>query len=209
MASGRFNPLVVPVDHWRRLVNYDSGKPAILTRTTLIVVPLGLAALSYWRKWNVSMTGDVVGSLGLVAGVFLSAFGIILTLRMARQSGSRGLVSRNMNASLDESAMALLSAALFAGVAAVFFTVVSATGATHMNRYTSMVAIWISSYVVLYFILAIGRLYVAYVNAFPAPWSVKQATRGAVAPSPEEDIATGERPVGPARVRVESTARRT
>jgi hypothetical protein len=74
--------------------------------------------------------------------------------------------------------MALLSAALFAGVAAVYFTVVSATGATEMNRYTSAVAIWISSCVVLYFILAIRRLQVAYVNAFPAPWSVDQATRG-------------------------------
>lgn len=193
MVAGRFNPLVVPVDHWRRLVRYDDRKPAILSRAALIVLPPALGVLSYRLEWNIQVTGDVVAALGLLAGVFLSAFGIILTLRLSRENGSRGVVSRNMNASLDESAMALLSAALFAGLAAVFFTVVSATGAEDMNRVVSAVAVWLSAYVVMYFLLSIGRLYVAYVNAFPAPWSVKQATRGADAGEQEPDIATGER----------------
>lgn len=181
----RLNPLGVLVDQWRYLINHNTGRPAWGTRTVLGLLPAGLGAASYFcLDWRMRNTGNLLAAVSLMAGVFLAAFAAILTIRTTLfNKPPVGALTRRAMLLLDESALTLLAAALFAGLDAVYLAAVTGGYASdhRLRPDLTAVAVFLSSYVALYFLLAVRRLHAAYTDAFPPPWKLPPVVR------PEDD----------------------
>jgi hypothetical protein len=140
-----------------------------------VIVPVGLALASFRLGWRLANVGDLLAVLGLMAGVFITAFAVVLSIRILMPSRSQlGAVSSRAAALLDESAVTMLAASFAAGVNAVYLAVITSTTASSSVETVSPAktsgAVFLGSYVVLYFLLAIRRLHLAYMDTFPPAW---------------------------------------
>ncbi|POH67625.1 hypothetical protein C3B61_06945 [Cryobacterium zongtaii] len=81
---------------------------------------------------------------------------------------------------MDESALTLLTAGLVAGADAIWVTVVSAANApdTPVSVWPTAITVGLSALVAAYFLLAVRRLHVLYVDTFPPFWKVQQLAGG-------------------------------
>ena len=171
----RFNALGLIGDQFRSMRNARSGRAALLVRTAVIVVPILAAIVSAVLQWRMNSTGALVGALGLLAGVFISAFAVVFGLRAPYSDRPSTNLNRRAIRLLDESALTLLAAGAISGVDAVWLAVVDSITLSDKQVlvWQTSVTVYLSTLVSLYFLLAVRRLHVLYTDTFPPEWRLR------------------------------------
>jgi hypothetical protein len=176
----RFNVIALLVDQIRYVRNTSAKKPAVITRLLIILsAPTG-ALFSWWQKWEMNSVGELVGALGLLAGVFISAFAIVFGVRLEMGRRPASNLKQKQAFLMDEAALTLLSAGLLAGLNAIVCSVVSAVTpqGSVVGRLPTAIVVAISVLVVLYFLMSIRRLHILYIESFPPPWKIRGLVMG-------------------------------
>lgn len=171
----RFNVLALLVDQIRYIRNTSTKKPAIITRLIILASAPAAAYLSWWQGWEMSSVGELVGALGLLAGVFISAFAIVFGVRLEMGRRPSSGLKQKQAFLMDEAALTLLSAGLLAGLNAIVCSVVSTITpqGSVVGKIPTAIVVAVSALVVLYFLMSVRRLHVLYVESFPPPWKVQ------------------------------------
>lgn len=181
LSLSRLNVFALLGDQFRFLTGASSNSADVLLRIIVIVIAPASGLLSYLLGWKLQTAGELVGALGLLAGVFLSAFAIVFGLRTSLRRIPSSLVERKQARLMDESALTLLAAGLLAGIDAMWLAGVSASIPTEEGWTASVIAtaitVGISSLVALYFLLSVRRLHVLYTDTFVPTWRVRRVTR--------------------------------
>lgn len=187
-SLSRLNVFALLVDQFKFLRGVTSNKPAILVRIIVLLVAPATGILSFTQGWKLQSVGDLVGALGLLAGVFLSAFAIVFGLRSSLRRSPSNLVERKSARLMDESALTLLAAGLLAGVDAMWLAVVSASVPDAEGWTVSVLAtaitVGISSLVAVYFLLSVRRLHMLYTDTFVPSWRVERVAHHGEAEEP-------------------------
>lgn len=176
----RLNVLPLLVDQFRSMRDIGSGKAAVLVRLAVLLVAPAAGATSIVLGWELHSVSELAAALGLLAGVFISAFAIVFSLRLGLAARPTSNLKQRAARLIDESALTLLAAGLLAGVDAVWVTVVSAANmpGTPVSVWPSAITVGLSALVATYFCLAIRRLHVLYVDTFPPYWKAQDAAGG-------------------------------
>ncbi|MEV8195067.1 hypothetical protein AB0P13_23580 [Rhodococcus pyridinivorans] len=148
------------------------GNPAdVLARVVLYGVPLALVVAALIKNWTLAAPVPILTAVSLLAGGTLSAFSSISTLRMKLTEWSGESDGRDVDReSLDESVAHLFMIALACVVDAAVLVVglnfaVGAKGTPEEGVLTgafAAVAIGVTSYIFLTFVMVLPRLYWAY-----------------------------------------------
>ncbi|WP_372697352.1 hypothetical protein [Arthrobacter sp. JSM 101049] len=171
----RFNVFALLIDQYRYIRNTSSKRAAVMTRLILICCAPVLAWVSWAQGWQLQSVGELIGALGLLAGVFISAYAIVFGLRVTQGRRPTSNLKLKVAHSMDEAALTLLSTGLLAGIDAGFLAVVSAMTPEGSSVGVGMTAAasGLSSLVGLYFLMSVRRLHMLYVEAFPPYWRVR------------------------------------
>lgn len=176
----RLNVFELLTDQFRFLSHPVTGRPVIITRALVVLIAPIMAVISYKAGWTMQSVSEMVGALGLLAGVFISAFAIVFSLRLTldRQPGTN--LKRSAARLMDESALTLLSTGLLAGVDAMWLSIVSAMTipSNAISSELTAISVGLSALVVLFFLLSIRRLHVLYTDSFPPFWRVSSVVHG-------------------------------
>lgn len=167
----RLIPTEVFRGHWKALSDYREDTPAAdrLTRGVMIGVPL-LAGISVVATGgSLAAPGALLSGLALLTGGLLAAFAQISALRMKltdrmRQFPAAERIDRD---ALDETASHLLAAAYLSAVSALVLVLAMNFGSTPSGAVTGLwsgLVVAPSLYVLLTFLIAVPRLYSAYVS---------------------------------------------
>lgn len=169
MAGGRLDLRPILRGHWYGLTDgrTTGDEPDWLTRgillATVLLVPVGL-----WGDFQLAAPGPLLSGVALLAGALVGSFGTMTTLRL-KLADIADVDDEAMGPErdlLDESVSHILLAALVAATDAavlVIGTNVTAAGAP-VTGFWAALAIALSSYLVLLFVLILPRLYSAYVQ---------------------------------------------
>lgn len=169
--SERFNPMPLLRGHWRGLtVDGPDGTTVsakdVIARAVFFLVPVVLMVIAYLDHWHLKATGPLLSGVALLAGGLLASFGQLTGFRqrlfesMAFE-GDGEATDRNM---VDETVAHLLLAAFLCGVDAIILVVAlntSKDGST-VGGPVATLAIGVSAYIALLFLVAVPRLYIAY-----------------------------------------------
>lgn len=171
----RINVLALLSDQFRFLRHAGNGKPARLVRTLVILTGPTAAAISYYSGWRMQSVGELASGLGLMAGVFISAFAIVFSLRLTLANRPTSNMKQLASKLMDEGALTLLAAGLLAGIDAMWLSGVAATTAkdTQVSVVATAVTTGLSSLVALYFLLSVRRLHILYTDTFPPYWKAR------------------------------------
>jgi len=183
----RLNPFYMFRGHWRSLSNYrlKQTRPAYLTRFLVIAIPLGAGLAMLFLNGSLTDPGAILAALGLLAGSLLAAFGQLSTwrLRLSEAEGRFPASQRVDRDQMDETAAQLLVASYASAVGALLlvlamnFPVIetvtatdpaatpAATTTVRISGPWAAAAVAVCTYVVLMFLMALPRLYSAYVTA--------------------------------------------
>ncbi|TFC75809.1 hypothetical protein E3T23_14775 [Cryobacterium cheniae] len=177
----RMNVFALVIDQFRFLRHVGTGKPAILVRLFLIAVAPIAGAISLRLGWQLNSVSELSAALGLLAGVFISAFALVFSLRLNLARRPTSNLKQRASRLMDESALTLLTAGLVAGTDAIWVTVVSAANDTDtpVSVWPTAITVALSALVAAYFLLAVRRLHVLYVDTFPPFWKVQALAGGA------------------------------
>jgi hypothetical protein len=169
--SSRFIPVELFRGHWKGLSDYRGHQivPDNLSRAILIAVPLLAGASIFLLQGTLAAPGSLLAGVALLAGGFLAAFGQISTLRLrltdrAKDFGEVEAIDRD---ALDETAAHLLVASFMSAVTALVLVLGMNLGANQAGviwGFWAALAVVPATYVLLVFVIAIPRLYAAYVN---------------------------------------------
>jgi hypothetical protein len=182
-VASRLWPIELFRGHWKALSDYrdETTHPDRVTRTVLVLVPAAaFIAMLALPNAHLAAPGALLSGVALLAGSFLAAWGQIssMRLKLTERASMFGDTERVDRDALDESAAHLLVASLFSGAAALMlvlgmnFTADPTTGAIH--GFFAAMAVAFASYVLLLFLIAVPRLYTAYVNLH----AVREALNG-------------------------------
>ncbi|PZF11806.1 hypothetical protein DEI98_06715 [Curtobacterium sp. MCLR17_034] len=150
-------------------------------RALVILIAPGAFVLSLLLDLHMQSVGDLVGALGLLAGVFISAFALVFSLRINLAARPTRVVERRTARLMDESALTLLAAGLLSGVDAIWLAGVSVSIPEEgyvVSAFATAVTVALSSLVVVYFLLSIRRLHKLYTDTFVPFWRVKTVVDG-------------------------------
>ena len=169
MAGGRLDLRPILRGHWygltdgRTTTDEPDWPTRILLLATLLLVPIGV-----WRDFQLAAPGPLLAGVALLAGALIGSFGTMTTLRLkladlADVDDDALAPERDL---LDESVSHILVAALVAALNAA--TLVIGTNLTEVNHpvtgFWAALAIALSAYLALLFVLILPRLYSAYVQ---------------------------------------------
>ncbi|WP_146243456.1 hypothetical protein [Curtobacterium sp. MCLR17_034] len=177
----RLNVFSVLADQFKYLTNISSNRPERLVRALVILIAPGAFVLSLLLDLHMQSVGDLVGALGLLAGVFISAFALVFSLRINLAARPTRVVERRTARLMDESALTLLAAGLLSGVDAIWLAGVSVSIPEEgyvVSAFATAVTVALSSLVVVYFLLSIRRLHKLYTDTFVPFWRVKTVVDG-------------------------------
>lgn len=170
MAS-RFVPVELFRGHWKGLSDYRQKKiiPDNVTRFFIVALPVAAGVAIVVFGGTLAAPGSLLAGAALLAGGFLAAFGQISNLRVrltdrARDFRDAEAIDRD---SLDETAAHLLVASFTSGVTALALVLAMNFGAGTNGAVGGVwagIVVVPATYVLLVFIIAIPRLYNAYVN---------------------------------------------
>ncbi|MGO2750562.1 MAG: hypothetical protein ACTIA6_10970 [Pseudoclavibacter sp.] len=175
MATSRVNVLALVADQYRSMADVATLKPARFARVMVWLTPLLVAGVVFVFSLQMRAVSDMVAALGVLAGVFLSAFAVVFSLRVTLDARPKRVLDQASSRLMDESALTMLTAGLFAGVDAIWLAVVSsfADPTQPIATWATAVSAVLSSQVALYFLLSVRRLHKLYTDTFPPFW--KQA----------------------------------
>jgi hypothetical protein len=169
MAGGRFDLRPILRGHWRGLTDGRSRKDAPdWPSRAILLSALTLVPVSYTFDWCLAAPGPLLAGVALLAGALVGSFGTMTTLRLklvdlADIDDEALAPERDL---LDESVSHLLLAAFIAATDAVVLAIgtntAGATGA--VTGLWAALAIGLSAYLFLIFVMILPRLYAAYVQ---------------------------------------------
>jgi hypothetical protein len=170
--ESRFIPVELFRGHWKGLSDYRGKHPVAdnVTRGCLVVLPLISGVSMFVFQGSLAAPGALLAGVALLAGGFLAAFGQISTLRLrltdrARDYPDAEQIDRD---ALDETAAHLLVASFLSALTALALVLGMNFGANATTGAVSgifaAVAVSLACYVLLVFVIAVPRLYLAYVN---------------------------------------------
>jgi mannitol-specific phosphotransferase system IIBC component len=180
MGMARINVFALLSDQFRFLRDVGTGKPARLTRLLVLVTGPAIGVASYLLGWQVQSVSELASGLGLMAGVFLSAFAIVFSLRLTLADRPSSNIKQLSSRLMDEGALTLLAAGLLAGVDAMWLSVATATTPkdSEVSVLATAITAGLSSLVALYFLLSVRRLHILYTDTFPPYWRAQKAVDG-------------------------------
>lgn len=169
MAGGRLDLRPILRGHWRGLTDgrVSSARPDWVTRAlllgSLLLLPLG------WRcGWTLAAPGPLLSGVALLAGALVGSFGTMTTLRLkladiADVEDEALAPERDL---LDESVSHILLAAAVAAATAAALVVGTnvADPGQPVTGFWASLAIALSAYLLLLFMMILPRLYAAYVQ---------------------------------------------
>lgn len=175
----RLNVFALLRDQFRYLRNISDSRPAWLVRGVVLLIAPVIFGTSLYFGWTMQSAGDLVGALGLLAGVFISAFAVVFGVRINLASRPSKAVERQTARLMDESALTLLAAGLLSGVDAMWLAVVSVSipAGYIVSPLATAITAGISSLVLVYFLLSIRRLHKLYTDTFIPFWMVRDAVQ--------------------------------
>ncbi|MFK0402530.1 hypothetical protein ACIQTT_09395 [Microbacterium sp. NPDC090225] len=157
--------------HWKSLSDYRDRRPTPdrLTRGILLLVPV-LSATAVWVfGGTLASPGALLSGIALLAGALLAAFAQVSNLRFRLTERMRELPDAEQldRDALDETASHLLVAAYLSAFTALWLVLamnwgLNESGAVY-GPWAALVVLF-AVYVLLTFLIAIPRLYTAYVT---------------------------------------------
>ena len=169
--SSRFIPIEVFRGHWKGLSDYRSKKPVAdnLTRAGLIALPVAAGISIIVFDGSLAAPGSLLAGVALLAGGFLASFGQIssLRLRLTDRAIDYKDVEQVDRDALDETAAHLLVASFMSALTALSLVLGMNLGADAKGAVGGVwaaIAVALATHVLLVFIIAVPRLYTAYVN---------------------------------------------
>lgn len=194
IGLSRLNVLALLLDQFRFLRSLSTNKPAWVVRALVVLVAPVFFVVSLLLHWQMQSVGSLVEALGLLAGVFISAFAVVFGLRVSFAARPSRVLEQRSARLMDESALTLLAAGLLSGIDAIWLAGVSLTlpeGSTPSELETA-ITVAISSLVVVYFLLSVRRMHVLYTDTFLPFWRVRDAVHGAAKQSDSNDASDVE-----------------
>lgn len=177
----RLSPFGLFADQFRFMRNVSTNKPDWLLRVVVIAVGPLAFTVSMLANWQMQSVGELVGALGLLAGVFISAFALVFGLRINLAARPTKVLDRKSARLMDESALSLLAAGVVAGADSIWLAAISVMRPNDdavMAAWATAVTVALSSWVVVYFLLAVRRMHVLYTDTFVPFWKVEDAVTG-------------------------------
>ena len=167
----RLNPFYLYRGHWKTLSDYRKLKPraAWVLRVFLLVVPVAVGLWFGACNGELKSPDAILAGLALLAGALLAAFAQLASwrLRLTQRQKQLPNVERVDRDALDETSAQLLVAAYESALATVALVVamnVEASSSGAISGWWAAGAVALSIHVVLIFLVAIPRLYSAYVS---------------------------------------------
>ena len=183
--ESRFIPVELFRGHWKGLSDYRGHHPVAdnVTRVCIVVLPVAAGVAMFVFQGFLAAPGALLAGVALLAGGFLAAFGQISTLRLrltdrARDYPEAEQIDRD---ALDETAAHLLVASFMSALTALALVLgmnFGANAAGAVGGFFAALAVTLAAYVLLVFIIAVPRLYLAYVNLNKVRPELSGAHRG-------------------------------
>lgn len=177
----RLNVFALLGDQFRYLTDLSTNRPERIIRGLVVLLAPAAFTLSLVFHVQMQTVGDLVGALGLLAGVFISAFALVFSIRINLSAKPSKVLERKTARLIDESALTLLAAGLLSGIDAIWLAGVSASIPAEgyvVSEFATAVTVGLSSLVVLYFLLSIRRLHKLYTDTFVPFWRVQTVVEG-------------------------------
>lgn len=168
----RLLPIELFRGHWKALSDYREKAPVAdtSTRVTIVLVPVVAFGLMFIPGAGISAPGALLAGVALLAGSFLSAWGQVssLRLKLTDRAEDYKTVEQIDRDSLDETAAHLLVASIMSGATALWLVLgmnfaTDPDGGSVRGLFAAL-ATGFAVYVLLVFLIAVPRLYNAYVN---------------------------------------------
>lgn len=168
---GRLIPVEVFRGHWKALSDYRETKlvPDTATRTVLVLLPLLAFGLMLLPGARISAPGPLLAGVALLAGTFLAAWGQVssMRLKLTERAEDYKTVEQIDRDALDETSAHLLVASIMAAGTAFWLVLGMNFTAAPDGSIAGVFAAFgaaFAVYVLLVFLIAVPRLYTAYVN---------------------------------------------
>lgn len=159
-----FRPLLR--DHFRSMQRPNLS-PDWAARTLVVLLPVGVGAVSYVLEWRLTDPSAISGASALVAGIMFGAFTQIAAFR-DRIEGRRPFDATTRR-HFRETAAHLMTGALAAALEAAVLVVASGIRPhpdAKLDRIPTSIVLALGSYVLVLFIMSIRRMYSAYLRVF-------------------------------------------
>jgi len=164
----RLNPFYMFRGLWKSLSRFESENilPSVFIRLVVFAFPLALGIYMQITKACLADPGSILAVLGLLAGALLAAFSQLSSWRSVL-SARADLSEKRDRDHLDETAAQLLVASYMSATAAGFLvlgTNVTASPTGALGTPWSAIVGALGAHVLVVFLIAVPRLYSAYVN---------------------------------------------
>jgi hypothetical protein len=184
-AFDRFDIRPLFLDHLRSLRRVEHGvdedylRPDITARMTLYGLPATLAAMSLWQDWKLTDPGSLSAGCALMAGILFTAFTQLASLRdrLEDRNEAVGDVTRRL---FRETASHLLVGALAAACETALLVFASGIRDNPDQRVAEVptaIVLAVGLYVFLLFVMAVRKMYSAYLRVFEGDRYLRQSRR--------------------------------
>ncbi|WBC12963.1 hypothetical protein O7600_17465 [Micromonospora sp. WMMA1998] len=153
-------------DHFRSM-QLPNASPDWAARSIVVLVPVVVGVLSYLRGWRLTDPSAISGASALIAGIMFGAFTQLAAFR-DRIEGRRPFDATTRR-HFRETAAHLMAGALASALEAAVLVVASGIRPNpdaKLDRVATCVVLALGSYVLVLFIMAIRRMYSAYLRVF-------------------------------------------
>lgn len=186
----RLNPFFLFRGHWKALSDYrgDRPRPAWVLRIVVVGIPLLIGALMLRQEGTLADPGSILSALALLAGALLAAFAQVSTWRLSlTEVADKYPTSQRVDRDqLDDTAVQVLASSYTAAVAAFVLVLAMNFGVDKhgvVQGWWAAVSAVTSVYTFILFLIALPRLYSAYVRIN----KVRAVLNGYSSGEPDED----------------------
>lgn len=186
MNTGRLSPRPLFRGHWKSLTNVTTDRAAgdWVARVALLGAAV-LAPVAWYLGWSIRAPQPILAGVALMAGALIGSFGQINTLRLklTDRDGDDDPTTQVDREALDESAAHLLTSAYLCAVTAVLLVLginlsPDSSASPAVCGFWAGSAIAVGTYAVITFLIAVPRLYGAYVSVNNVSGRVSGYTHG-------------------------------
>ncbi|MGC4903056.1 hypothetical protein ACLQ2Y_27465 [Micromonospora echinospora] len=153
-------------DHFRSM-QLPNSAPDWTARSIVVLVPVAVGVLSYLKEWRLTDPSAISGASALIAGIMFGAFTQLAAFR-DRIEGRRPFDATTRR-HFRETAAHLMAGALASALEAAVLVIASGIRPNpdaKLDRIPTCVVLGLGSYVLVLFIMAIRRMYSAYLRVF-------------------------------------------